>query len=113
MRTQRKIRIMTISEQQETQRAFWRQVILWLAFKDNMSGDNVRIDLPQRRFQPNTNIRFGTEVNTASNEPVHDAQMTGTLTGPDGQQVSLAVLASGQSRIDRTLVEQSGIYRIV
>ena len=29
MRTQRKIRIMTISEQQETQRAFWRQVILF------------------------------------------------------------------------------------
>ena len=29
MRTQRKIRKMTMSDQQETQRAFWRQVILF------------------------------------------------------------------------------------
>ena len=97
---------------EEQHKRFWRQVILWLAFKDNQSGENVRIDLPQRRFQPNTDIRFGTEVNSASNEPVGDARMSGWLTGPDGTRTSLAVLPGGQSRIDRSLVEQAGIYRI-
>ncbi len=97
---------------EELHKRFWRQVILWLAFKDNLSGDNVRIELPQRRFQPNANIRFVTEARSSTHEPINDARMSGMLVAPDGERTSLAVLAGGQSRIERRLVEQPGIYRI-
>ncbi len=97
---------------EELHKRFWRQVILWLAFKDNLSGQNVRIDLPQRRFQPNANIRFTAEARSSTNEPISNAQMSGTLVTPDGQRAPLAVLSGGQSRIERKLVEQPGIYRI-
>jgi uncharacterized membrane protein len=93
-------------------RRFWRQVILWLAFKDNQSGQNVRIDLPQRRFQPNANIRFTVEANSAANELVTDAQFAGTLVNPAGDRAPLTILSGGQSRVDRKLVETPGIYRI-
>jgi hypothetical protein len=91
---------------------FWRQIILWLAFKDNMSGENVRIDLPQRRFQPNANIRFGVEARSSTSDPISDAQFTGTLVDPDGQRSPLTILAGGQSRIDRKQLEKPGFYKI-
>ncbi len=91
---------------------FWRQVILWLAFKDNQSGQNVRIDLPQRRFQPNATIRFTVEANSEANEQITDAQFSATLVNPDGERSPISILAGGQSHVDRKLVEKPGIYRI-
>lgn len=91
---------------------FWRQVILWLAFKDNQSGQNVRIDLPQRRFQPNATIRFTVEANSDANEQINDAQFSGTLVDPEDVRSPISILAGGQSHVDRKLVEKPGIYRI-
>ena len=97
---------------QDEHRRFWRQVILWLAFKDSMSGDNVRIDLPQRRFQPNSAIRFTAEANTQSNQQILDARFTGNLVDPDGQRSPITVVSGSQSQIDRRLLEKPGIYTI-
>ncbi len=98
--------------QRELHRKFWRQVVLWLAFKDNMSGDNVRIDLPQRRFQPNATIRFTTEASSSTNEQINDATFTGNLVDPQGESSPINILGGGQSRIDRELVEKPGVYTI-
>ena len=91
---------------------FWRQVVLWLAFKDSMSGENIRIDLPQRRFKPNIPIRFSAEAETESNQQILDARFTGTLIDPDGERSPITVVNGGPSQIDRRLLEKDGIYTI-
>ena len=96
----------------EEHKRFWRQVVLWLAFKDSMSGDNVRIDLPQRRFKPNVPIRFTAEAQTESGKPLAEAQFEGVLVSPDGEQNSITVISGGQSQINRQQLEQPGIYTI-
>lgn len=96
----------------EAHKRFWRQVVLWLAFKDSMSGDNVRIDLPQRRFKPNIPIRFAAEAQTESGKPIGDAQFEGVLVSPDGEENSITVISGGQSQINRQQLEQPGIYTI-
>ena len=37
---------------------FWRQVVLWLAHKDNQNQNNVWIRLAQRRFAPGSRMEF-------------------------------------------------------
>ncbi len=97
---------------QDIHKRFWRQVILWLAFKDSQSGQNVRIDLPQRRFQPNSSIRFTAEANTQTNQQITDAQFSGNLVDPDGTRTAITVVSGSQSQIDRKLLEEPGIYTI-
>ncbi|MGI9519196.1 MAG: glutamine amidotransferase [Pirellulaceae bacterium] len=97
---------------QDTHKRFWRQVILWLAFKDSMSGQNVRIDLPQRRFQPNASIRFTAEANTQTKQQIIDARFSGNLVDPDGTRTAITVVSGSQSQIDRKLLENPGIYTI-
>ena len=91
---------------------FWRQVVLWLAFKDNMSGENVRIDLPQRRFKPNIPIRFTAEAQTETSQQILDAQFEGVLIDPAGESTGIPVVNGGQSQIDRKQLEAPGIYTI-
>ncbi len=96
----------------EAHKRFWRQIVLWLAFKDSMSGENVRIELAQRRFKPNTPIRFTAEAETESNQQIDDAQFSGVLVDPAGERNTLAVVNGGPSQIDRRLLESPGIYTI-
>lgn len=91
---------------------FWRQIILWLAFKDSLSGENVRIDLPQRRFKPNIPIRFTAEAETEANQQILDARFSGALIDPDGQRTPLTVINGGPSQIDRRSLEKPGIYTL-
>ncbi len=39
-------------------RRFWRQVILWLARRDDLTRNDVWIDLPQRRFAAGSRVTF-------------------------------------------------------
>ena len=91
---------------------FWRQVVLWLAKKDSMSGENIRIDLSQRRFKPNIPIRFTAEAETESNQQILDAQFKGALLDPEGVRSDITVINGGPSQIDRRLLEKPGIYTI-
>ncbi len=91
---------------------FWRQIVLWLAFKDGQSSGNVQIDLPQRRFQPNQPIQFTTRAANEAGQPITDAQFRGSLVNPEGVRTSITVINSGASEIDRKLLEKPGIYTI-
>jgi len=53
-------------------RRFWRQVILWLAKKDDVQGQSVWIRLDQRRYQRGSRVRFtfGVPQNKAE-APLH------------------------------------------
>lgn len=63
---------------------FWRQMILWLARKDESLQGNVFIRLPQRRFSPGQRVEFGVGAQMPTGEPIRDAQFKTELVLPDG-----------------------------
>lgn len=63
---------------------FWRQMILWLARKDESLEGNVFVRLPQRRFSPGQRVEFGVGAQMPTGEPIHDAQFQTEIVLPDG-----------------------------
>lgn len=63
---------------------FWRQIILWLARKDQSQEGNVWVNLPQRQFQRGRRVDFTVDVMAATGEMVTDATGNALITKPDG-----------------------------
>ncbi len=76
---------------------FWRQVILWLARKDESLQGNVWVKLDQRRIRPGQLVEFGVGVQSPNGETITDAEATAQIVLPDGttKQTRLAN-SSGQ-----------------
>jgi hypothetical protein len=53
---------------------FWRQIVLWLARKDQTAEGSVWIRLDNRRFWPGDRVEFTAGAQTPHNEPVSDAE---------------------------------------
>ncbi len=70
---------------------FWRQVVLWLARKDQSLEGNVWVELPQRQFQRGRRVEFSVGVLAATGETVTDGRGEATITLPDGSQEKLAL----------------------
>ncbi|MGD9723269.1 MAG: glutamine amidotransferase [Pirellulales bacterium] len=62
---------------------FWRQVVLWLARKDQAQEGNVWIKLAARRFGPRQEVDFTAGALSPQGEPLADAQFTAEVTLPD------------------------------
>ena len=94
-------------------RRFWRQVILWLAFKDGVEDDTVWIDLPQRRFLPNAFVTFTTGVGTEDSN--QDVELTAQLVQPDGARHPISIVqdeSKHRGELDRDMVAAPGLYQI-
>jgi hypothetical protein len=98
---------------QAEHRRFWRQVILWLARRDDADRNDVWIKLPQRRFAPGARVAFVAGARTATGDVIADAEFTARLTGPDGQQTDVR-LEFEDEQISGTLDElsEAGDYLI-
>lgn len=81
---------------------FWRQMILWLARKDESLQGNVFVKLPQRRFTPGQRVEFGVGAQSPTGEPVRDATFKTEIVLPDGTTRPVR-LAQGE--------EMSGSFR--
>jgi len=74
---------------QTEHRRFWRQVVLWLAQRDDVRQGKVWVEVDQPR------LRRGGQVNVAAGafdpqgNPVEGAKMEGELVHPDGKRTSL------------------------
>ena len=68
---------------------FWRQVILWLARKDQAEEGNVWIRLAKRRFAPGEPVEFTTGARSAGGEAVADATYKVEIVLPDGKRLPL------------------------
>src|SRR5262249_34686243 len=92
---------------------FWRQVILWLAKKDETDEQKVWIKMAQRRFPPAARIDF-TAGARVEDESVTGAMFTATLVSADGAKrpISLSRQADGAAGSIRDLVEP-GDYAVV
>jgi hypothetical protein len=91
---------------------FWRQIILWLAKKDETDEQKVWITLAQRRFPPASRIDF-TVGARSEDETVAGAIFTATLVSADGTKrpISLSRQADQAGGSIRDLVEP-GDYTI-
>lgn len=98
---------------EEEYKRFWRQVLLWLAFRDGRSNDNVWIDLPQRRYQPQGQLVFTTGARDTVGQPIGDAELTATLRTPDGTSRSVSLTRTpehSRAQLPREAIAQAGIY---
>ncbi len=77
---------------------FWRQVVLWLARKDESLEGNVWIKLPGRRFRPGGRVEFSVGAQSPAGGPVDDADYQAEVVLPDGAKRALTV-ARGQEQM--------------
>ena len=98
-----------------THKRFWRQMILWLAGQDGLSGEDVWVYMPRRRFQLGQAASFKTGVTSANADAIVDLNLTGTLTAPDGTQTDLTISREQTDfggTISRDELKQPGLYTI-
>ena len=75
---------------------FWRQIVLWLAQKDQAQEGNVWIRLAGRRFAPSQQVEFTVGANSPSGEPLADAAYQAEVVLPDGARRPLALMRQGE-----------------
>ena len=77
---------------QNLHKRFWRQMILWLAHKDQAAEGNVWIKFQQRRLAPNQRAEFSVGAQSAGGENLGELNGEAEVILPDGSRrpVSLA-----------------------
>ncbi len=75
---------------ESTHKRFWRQVILWLARKDQATEGNVWVRLAKRRFAPSSRVEFAMGAQSPTGEPIRDAEFKVEVVLPDRTRRSLA-----------------------
>ena len=70
---------------------FWRQVVLWLARKDESLEGNVFVKLAQRRFNPGQPVEFSVGVQTPTGEAVTGTTGQAEIVLPGGNTQPLAL----------------------
>ncbi len=96
-----------------THRRFWRQVVLWLARRDDLTRNDVWIDLAQRRFAAGSRVPFTTGARTAMGDAIASARLTATLTGPDKKTTVIQLANKGEEYAGATdRLAQPGDYQI-
>ena len=61
---------------------FWRQVVLWLARKDQLAEGNVWVRLENRRYMPGDRVEFTVGAQRPSGEPLADAEFKAEVLTP-------------------------------
>ncbi len=70
---------------QDLHMRFWRQVILWLARRDDLARHDVWIELERRRFPSGSRVVFTAGIRTSSEDVIRDASVDATFTDATGQ----------------------------
>ena len=97
----------------DAHRRFWRQVVLWLAKKDQQTEGQVWIKLAGRRVMRGARVDFTLGFENSRGEPITAASPTVTIETPDGRTVDVRPTRSADhwSAIFRE-TEKPGDYRI-
>ncbi len=92
---------------------FWRQVVLWLAHKDQGQEGSVWIRMQQRRFAPSQRVEFTAGVNAPTGEPVTDATYKAEVVLPDGARRPLSLVRQGDQMVGSFRdAQQPGDYAV-
>lgn len=76
---------------------FWRQVILWLAKKDEATEGNVWVRLNHRRFTPGQRVEFTVGAQGPSGEPLPNAAFQVEVEMPGGKKTPVALVQSPEA----------------
>ncbi len=79
----------------EAHRRFWRQIVLWLAKKDEQTTGRVWIRLAGRRVTRGGRVEFQVGADSAQGEPVETAQFDMTVKTPDGRSERINATKTG------------------
>ena len=78
---------------------FWRQVILWLARKEDTEKSGVWIKLVQRQYTPGRPIEFSVGAMSPQGEPIADAAFEASALLPDGNRRPVHLTRQGNQTI--------------
>jgi len=97
----------------EVQRRFWRQLILWLARKDNTRDQSVWVHLDGRRYQRGSRVGFSLGAMDDNGEQLPAASFNLEVEKPDGSKVSLLPSSRGGKTLGNfTETDLAGEYRV-
>ena len=71
---------------------FWRQIVLWLARKDQMDQGDVWVRLDNTRFFPGNRVEFTAGARTPQNEPIADAEFKVEIVKPDNKRTPAVMI---------------------
>ena len=71
---------------------FWRQIVLWLARKDQMAEGNVWVRLDNTRFFPGNRVEFTAGAQSPQNEPIADAEFKVEIVKPDNKRTPAVMI---------------------
>ena len=86
-----------MADHAEEHRRFWRQMILWLAKKDDSESGKVWLRLSQRRASPGTAIQCDAGVTSTRDEIHVDMAMDGILTSPSKKVRPIRIAKDGEA----------------
>ena len=92
---------------------FWRQVILWLARKDELTDGNVWVKLDERRFNRGGRVEFTAGARSPQGEPLTEVRFEANVVLPDGKKEKVNLVRQGDHFVgsfDRT--QMPGDYAI-
>jgi hypothetical protein len=74
---------------------FWRQAILWLSRKDELTDGDVWVRLAERRFSRGQRVTFEAGAQSPQGQPLTDAKFEAQVTLPDGSTRKLNLVNDG------------------
>lgn len=80
----------------EAQRRFWRQLVLWLAKKDDTDAESVWVRLDARRYQRGSPVEFEVGATDENRELLTQAEFDVQVQLPDGSQVAVRPARRGE-----------------
>ncbi len=94
-------------------RRFWRQIVLWLARKDDLADGDVWVRLAKRRYSPTERVEFTVGARSPEGEPLHDAEFSVEVVPPEGsgQPVTL-IRQEGESTGTFRETQRAGDYTV-
>ncbi len=102
----------------DAHRRFWRQLVMWLARKDDTDGQSVWVRLDGRRYQRGSRVEFSLGAANEQREPLTNATFDVQVTGPSAKGLdSSKVAVRASQRGDKwvasfTETQTPGDYRV-
>ncbi len=72
--------------QQPAHKRFWRQSLLWLGNKDELTRRDVWVRLQRRRYRPGERVEFTAGAQSESGDVLTDLSLAADLIGPTGDR---------------------------
>ena len=81
----------------ETHRRFWRQLVLWLARRDDADGETLWLQLARRRLAVGSPLAFDTGITRPDGTLVEGLTLSAVVISPEGESRQVRLARQGQS----------------